>query len=108
MKSIVLALTSALVLSLAFTTVAAVEKAATQATEMQTVTLDVQKMDCPMCRITIRKALEKVPGVASASVDYEAKTATVVFDPEQANVEALTAATTNVGYPSTVKPNWQR
>jgi periplasmic mercuric ion binding protein len=105
MKSIVIALTSALALSAPFTTAAVVEQPAARVSELQTVTLDVQKMDCPMCRITIRKALEKVPGVASASVDYEAKTATVTFDPKQVNLEALTAATTNAGYPSTVKAN---
>jgi periplasmic mercuric ion binding protein len=105
MKLIVMALTSVLVFSVPFTTVAAVEKVAMPAAGLQTVTLDVQKMDCPMCKITIRKALEKVPGVTSASVDYEAKTATVTFDPKQGNLEALTAATTNAGYPSTVKAN---
>lgn len=108
MKLIVMALTSVLVLSVPFTTVAAVVNPAVNATELQTVTLDVQKMDCPLCRITIRRALEKVPGVAGATVDYEAGTATVTFDPKQANLEALTAATTNAGYPSTLKPNAQQ
>jgi len=108
MKLIVIALTSVLVLSVPFTIVAAVENPAVNTAELQTVTLDVQKMDCPLCRITIRKALEKVPGVASASVDYEARTATVTFDPKQAKLEALTAATTNAGYPSTLKLNGQQ
>jgi len=105
MKSSFMALIIVLALPGLVTTVYAVESAPTQAAELQTVTLDVQKMDCPLCKITIRKALEKVPGVASASVDYEAKTATVTFNPKQANLEALTAATTNAGYPSTVKAN---
>lgn len=105
MKSTFMALAIALALLAPFATVDAVERAPAQAAELQTVTLDVQKMDCPMCRITIRKALEKVSGVVSASVDYEAKTATVTLDPKQVKLEALTAATTNAGYPSTVKSN---
>jgi len=70
----------------------------------KTVTLDVQKMDCPMCKITIRKALEKVAGVKKAKVDYDAKTATVTFDPGLANINVLTQATTDAGYPSVLKP----
>ena len=34
---------------------------------LQTAVLDVQKMTCALCSITVRKALEKVPGVALGS-----------------------------------------
>lgn len=74
-----------------------------QAAEQQTVVLDVPGMTCQFCPITIRKALEKVPGVIEAKADYETKSATVVFDPAKTNVAALTAATANAGYPSTPK-----
>lgn len=74
-----------------------------QAAESKTVVLDVPGMTCKFCPITIRKALEKVPGVIDAKSDYESKTATVVFDPAQTDVAALTAATANAGYPSTPK-----
>jgi mercuric ion binding protein len=37
----------------------------------QTVTLDVKNMTCALCPITVRKALEKVPGVSDAKVDFE-------------------------------------
>lgn len=70
---------------------------------LQTVTLDVQKMDCPMCKITIRKALEKVDGVRDAEVDYDAKTASVTFDPGSTSISALIQATTDAGYPSGLK-----
>jgi mercuric ion binding protein len=43
----------------------------------QTAILDVQNMTCSMCSITIRKALEKVPGMIDAHVDYDHKTAIV-------------------------------
>jgi len=74
-----------------------------QAAESQTVVLDVPGMTCKFCPITIRKALEKVPGVLEAKSDYESKSATVVFDPAQTDVAALTAATANAGYPSTLR-----
>lgn len=75
-----------------------------QAAEVKTVTLDVQNMTCKFCPITIRKALKKVPGVIKASASLETKTATVTFDPAKTNVKALIKATTDAGYPSTLKP----
>lgn len=73
------------------------------AVSTQTVTLAVQNMDCPLCPFTVRKALEAIPGVAKVSVDFNAKTATVSFDPTKTNPQALTQATGNAGFPSTVK-----
>lgn len=67
----------------------------------RTVVLDVQKMTCALCSITVQKALEKVPGVAEAKIDYDHKTATVKFDPEKASLAALVKATTNAGFPAT-------
>ena len=69
----------------------------------QTVTLDVKNMTCAACPITVKRALMKVPGVESAAVDFNAGTATVTFDPDNASVEALTHATTNAGFPSSLK-----
>ncbi|MBS0513944.1 MAG: mercury resistance system periplasmic binding protein MerP [Proteobacteria bacterium] len=69
----------------------------------QTVTLDVQNMTCELCPVTIKKSLEKVPGVNAVKIDFEKKTAAVTFDPDKAPVEALTQATTNAGFPSTVE-----
>ena len=51
---------------------------------LRTVTLDVTKMDCAVCPITVRKALEKVTSVASAKVDFCTKRAALVFDPIKA------------------------
>ena len=67
---------------------------------LKTVTLKVENMTCSACPLTVRKALEKVSGVAKAKIDFETKTATVVFDPAKTGVEALTRATTEAGYPS--------
>lgn len=74
----------------------------------QTAVLDVQNMTCSMCSVTIRKALEKVPGVIDAKVDYDHKTATVKFDGDKTNPSALTKATTNAGFPSTVHGGAQK
>ena len=67
----------------------------------QTVVLDVQKMTCALCSVTVQKALEKVPGVAEAKIDYDHKTATVKFDPEKASPAVLVKATTDAGFPAT-------
>ncbi len=68
----------------------------------QPAVLDVQNMTCSMCSITIRKSLEKVPGVIDAKVDYDHKTASVKYDPDKASPPALVKATTNAGFPSTL------
>jgi periplasmic mercuric ion binding protein len=69
---------------------------------LQTVTLDVQNMTCAVCPITVKKALERVPGVTDAKVDFDKKTASISFDPDKANPDALTKATADAGYPSAV------
>jgi mercuric ion binding protein len=71
------------------------------AAEPQTVVLDVQNMTCELCPITVKKALDKVPGVAATKTDLAKRTASVKFDPDRTNVAALVKATTNAGYPST-------
>ena len=66
----------------------------------QTVTLAVKNMYCATCPYTVRASLEAVPGVAKVAVSYNDKTATVTYDDSKIGVTALTAATTNAGYPS--------
>jgi mercuric ion binding protein len=72
----------------------------------RTVTLVVENMTCGTCPIVVKKALERVPGVSSTSVDFDKKTATVTFDPDKATSVKLTQATTEAGFPSKliVKP----
>jgi periplasmic mercuric ion binding protein len=65
-----------------------------------TVTLAVENMTCGTCPIVVRKALERVPGVSSTSIDFDKKTATVTFDPDKATSARLTRATTEAGFPS--------
>ena len=70
---------------------------------LQTVTLDVQNMTCAVCPITVKKALERVPGVTDAKVDFDKKTASVSFDPDKTSPVALTKATADAGYPSSIR-----
>jgi mercuric ion binding protein len=44
---------------------------------LQTITLEVKNMTCMVCPITVKKALEKVPGVTSAIVIFDKKQAQV-------------------------------
>lgn len=76
---------------------------ATLAAPMKSVTLDVKNMTCGMCPITVKKSLEKVPGVGSVKIDFDKKTATVAYDPDKTQLEVMTTATTNAGYPSALQ-----
>jgi len=69
----------------------------------KSITLVVKNMFCAACPTTVRKSLEAVPGVVKAIVSYKENTAVVTYDDSKADVKALTAATTNAGYPSAPK-----
>ena len=69
----------------------------------QTVTLSVSGMTCSACPLTVKKALNKVPGVSKAAVNFEKKEAVVTFDDAKTNPQALTKATEEAGFPSTAK-----
>lgn len=60
----------------------------------------IRNMTCATCPITVRKAMEKVPGVTAVSVDFSAKTARATYDPRRTNAAAIAAASTNAGYPA--------
>jgi mercuric ion binding protein len=71
--------------------------------ELQIAVMELQKIQCYGCMLTVQKALQKIPGVEEAKLDFEQKTATVKYDPTRTNNEALTKATADVGFPSTVR-----
>ncbi|MBL8594499.1 MAG: heavy-metal-associated domain-containing protein [Devosia sp.] len=60
----------------------------------------IENMYCELCPLTVKTAMERVPGVASVVVDFAAKTATVTFDPAVATVDAIAAASSGIGYPA--------
>jgi mercuric ion binding protein len=68
----------------------------------RTVTLSLPTMDCPVCPITVKKALGKVEGVSRAEVDFDKRQAIVSFDDAKTSAEALSRATRDAGYPSKV------
>lgn len=70
---------------------------------MQTVTLSVPGMNCAACPITIKLALNKVDGVSQVDVSYPDREAVVTFDDTRTSLKALTEATTNAGYTSTLE-----
>ena len=77
--------------------------ASAHAADVQNATLAVSKMTCATCPIAVRKALERVPGVESAKINFKSKLAIVAFDPGKTRPEALVKATTDAGFPSTVQ-----
>lgn len=73
------------------------------AAPLKTVTLEVSNMACSVCPMTVKKSLAAVVGVETVAIDLDDKTATVTYNPDKTQVDTLTTATTDAGYPSTVK-----
>lgn len=90
--------TALFALTLALASVAGAAQAADR-----TVTLAVKNMSCVTCPITVKAALKRVPGVRSANVNFKTKLAVVSFDDTKTNATALAKASTNVGFPASVK-----
>jgi copper ion binding protein len=68
-----------------------------------TAQLDVRGMHCASCVAHIEKALGKVEGVRSASVNLAAESAEVTFDEGRLEPEALIVAVRGAGYDATVR-----
>ncbi|MGQ0511655.1 MAG: heavy-metal-associated domain-containing protein [Betaproteobacteria bacterium] len=83
--------------------IAAVIALGAHAGEPRQVVLDVPSMNCALCPISVRKALERVPGVIDARADLATKSAQVRFDPGKVAPEALAATVTAAGYPATIR-----
>jgi mercuric ion binding protein len=69
----------------------------------RTIVLSVKNMECEACPTIVKQSLMAVPGVANVVVSFKDGTATVKYDDATANVNQLTTATTNAGYPSLLK-----
>ncbi len=67
----------------------------------QTVSMNIQRMSCASCPVTVRKAIERVDGVQHVDVDHDANTATVTFDDSNTTTAEIAQASTDVGYPAT-------
>lgn len=60
--------------------------------------IQMEELVCPMCAQKIEAALQKAPGVRSASVLYNASKAKVEFDEAATTLDALKKIITNLGY----------
>lgn len=98
MRSLRIHLSRALLAAAAFALLSASALAAPK-----TVTLQVSGMVCPLCPITVKKALQKVDGVLNAEVSLERKEAIVTFDDAKTSEQELVKATGSAGFPSSIK-----
>ena len=93
-KYLPIKLTYLLVIAIAFVQTAHAEE--------KTVTLHAPTMNCPVCPITVGKALKSIDGVLAVESDFESKTFSVAFDDQKTTIDTLTETTSNAGYPSSV------
>ena len=68
----------------------------------QTQTFAIENMTCALCPVTVKKAMSNVSGVKSVEVNFDAKTATVEFDPAVTTIDEIASSSTSAGYPATL------
>ena len=61
-------------------------------------TIQMEELVCPLCAQKIEAALQKAPGVLSATVLYNASKAKVEFDESRTSLESLKEVITSLGY----------
>jgi mercuric ion binding protein len=59
-------------------------------------------MTCVSCPVIVKQSLAAVRGVGAVKISLSAGTAVVTFDDSKTSVDALTKATRDAGYPSTL------
>lgn len=64
----------------------------------KTLNIEVQGMTCASCSARVERALNKVDGVKSASVNLATERAEVEFDPQQTGILAIASAIDAAGY----------
>lgn len=69
-----------------------------QQPESGSITLNVDGMTCAACQSRVQRALERAPGVTSASVNLMMANAAVRYDPDQITAEALLSVIRSTGY----------
>lgn len=82
--------------------ITAIPVAAQTVVAEQTVTFVVDNMTCALCPITVKRAMAGVEGVHAVEIDFEARTATVIFDTAATSADAIATASANAGYPARV------
>lgn len=64
------------------------------------ITFDVPGMTCALCPVTVKAAMSGVKGVQSVEVNFDARTAHVIFDPTLTDAAAIAFASEQAGYPA--------
>ncbi|MHB1540229.1 MAG: heavy-metal-associated domain-containing protein [Steroidobacteraceae bacterium] len=70
---------------------------------MQSIILSIQGMHCGGCAQSIKRLLERQPGVESADVSFEAGEARVRFDPARLSAQQLVSVLEPPGYQASVR-----
>ena len=78
-------------------------QSATAAATLTQVSFDVPDMTCALCPVTVKAAMSGVDGVQSVEIDFDARSATVIFDPALTDAAAIAQASAMAGYPANVK-----
>jgi mercuric ion binding protein len=68
----------------------------------QTVKLSVPGMHCASCPYMVKKAISRINGIKSVKATMDDRSATVVFDDTLTTAGEIQAATSAIGYDSTV------
>ena len=68
----------------------------------KTIRLSVPGMTCASCPYIVRQSILDIEGTKTVTATMEDRSATVTFDDEVTNITKITAATANVGYPSSL------
>lgn len=75
----------------------------TAAPALTEVSFDVPGMTCELCPLTVKTAMSGIDGVQSVEVDFDSRSATVIFDPAMTDAAAIAEASAQAGYPAIVR-----
>lgn len=64
----------------------------------ETINIPVSGMSCSHCAGTVKKALDKIPGVESVSISIDEGIVTVDYDKTATNEEKIKEAISDTGY----------
>lgn len=69
-----------------------------ESTAGATADISIQGMHCASCVLNVERALERVPGIATATVNLALEEARVHYDPTQVDLQAIAEAIRDAGY----------
>ena len=72
------------------------------------ITLNIKGMTCAGCSATVSLSLKNIDGVKQATVTFEPPEAVIIYNPDKVTPKQLIEATTNVGYPSSIKKEGEK